>query len=69
MAKKILYKLKIWIYVRKRFHISHAYIQMAHELGLNPKKFKKFVNHKQEPMEITIIHSAACGCIQTFLLK
>lgn len=63
MAKNILYKLKIWIDVRKRFHISHAYIQMAHEFGLNPKKFKKFVNHKQEPMEITSKISRSIGLI------
>ena len=54
MAKKIPNKLKIWIYVRKGFHISHIYIQMARELGLNPKGFGKLVNHKQKPMEITI---------------
>lgn len=47
--KKIPDKLKIWIDTRKRFHLSHAQIQMARELGMNPKKFGKLANHKQEP--------------------
>ena len=41
-------KLKPWIEARKKFHLSHAQIQMARELGLNPKKFGGFANHKQE---------------------
>ena len=46
--KKIPDKLQIWIDTRKRFHLSHAHIQMARELGLNPKKIGKIANHKQE---------------------
>jgi hypothetical protein len=37
--KKIPDKLKIWVDARKRFHLSHEQIQMARELGMNPKKF------------------------------
>jgi hypothetical protein len=37
------------IEVRKRFRLSHAQIQMARELGLNPKQFGKLDNHHQEP--------------------
>ena len=47
--KKIPDKLQIWIDARKRYHLSHAHIQMARELGLNPKKFGKLSNTKQEP--------------------
>jgi hypothetical protein len=47
--KKIPDKLKIWIDARKRFHLSHEQIQMARELGMNPKRFGKLANHKQEP--------------------
>jgi len=47
--KKIPDKHKIWIDARKRFHLSHEQIQMARELGMNPKKFGKLANHKQEP--------------------
>ncbi len=38
-----------WVEARKRFHLSHAHIQMARELGLNPKKFGGLANHEQEP--------------------
>ena len=33
----------------KTIYLSHAHIQMARELGMNPKKFGKIANHKQEP--------------------
>ena len=51
MAKKpkIPEKYQAWIDARKRYHLSHAHIQMARELGMNPKKFRKISNHKQEP--------------------
>jgi phage terminase small subunit len=35
--------------VRKKYRLSHAQIQMARELGLNPKKFGKLANYKQQP--------------------
>ena len=41
--------LKPWIEARKRFGLSHAQVQMARELGLNPKKFGGLDNHRQEP--------------------
>ena len=46
--KKIPDKLNIWIEARKRYHLSHEQIQMARELGMNPKKFGSLANHKQE---------------------
>jgi hypothetical protein len=51
MAKKmkIPEKLQAWIDARKKYHLSHAHIQMARELGLNPRKFGKIANHRQEP--------------------
>jgi hypothetical protein len=51
MAKKtkLPEKYQVWIDVRKRYHLSHSHIQMARELGMNPKKFGKIANHKQEP--------------------
>jgi len=42
-------KYQIWIDARKGFNLSHAHIQMARELGMNPKKFGKLNNHEQEP--------------------
>jgi hypothetical protein len=51
MAKKkrIPGKYQVWIDVRKRYRLSHAHIQMARELGMNPKRFGKIANDKQEP--------------------
>ena len=46
---KIPEKLQVWIDARKKYHLSHAHIQMARELGLNPRKFGKIANHRQEP--------------------
>ena len=47
--KKIPERYQVWVDVRKRYRLSHAHIQMARELGMNPKKFGKIANHKQEP--------------------
>ena len=45
-------KLRPWIEARRRFSLSHAQIQMARELGLNPKKLSGMTNHKQERWKI-----------------
>jgi hypothetical protein len=42
-------KLKLWIDAKKRHRLSQVHIQMARELGMNPRKFGKLDNHKQEP--------------------
>lgn len=51
MAKSLAIpeKYRIWIEVRKRYRLSDAQVQMARELGLNPHKFGKLANEKQEP--------------------
>ena len=56
MAKKINIpeKYRIWIEVRRRYHLSDAQIQMARELGLNPNKFGKIANEKQEQWKIPL---------------
>lgn len=46
--KQLSPKYQVWINARKRHKLSHAHIQMARELGLNPKKFGKLDNHDQE---------------------
>ena len=46
---KLSHDLQEWIEARKRFHLSHAHVQMARELGMNPKKLGKLANHDQEP--------------------
>ena len=47
--KQLPPKLQAWIDARRRFHLSHAQVQMARELGMNPKKLGGKANHKQEP--------------------
>jgi hypothetical protein len=41
-------RLQIWIEARQRHHLSHAHVQMARELGLNPRKLGNLDNHGQE---------------------
>jgi len=43
-----------WVDARKRFHLSHAHIQMARELGMNPEKLGGKANHKQEPWKLPL---------------
>ena len=47
-------QLKPWIDARQRFRLSHAHVQMAFELGLNPKKFGKLANHHQEQWKLPL---------------
>jgi hypothetical protein len=47
--RKLAQDLQDWIEARKRLHLSHAHVQMARELGMNPKKLGKLDNHRQEP--------------------
>ena len=47
-------KLRPWIEVRKKYHLSHAQIQMARELGMNPKKFGGLGNRKQEQWKLPL---------------
>jgi len=42
-------QIQAWVEARKRYHLSHTQVQMARELGLNPRKFGKIANHRQEP--------------------
>jgi hypothetical protein len=52
--KKIPEKYQRWIDARKRYHLSHVHIQMARELGMNPKKFGSLANTKQEPWKLPL---------------
>ncbi len=53
-AEFIPQKLRPWIEARKRYHLSHAHVQMARELGMNPKKLEGMANHKQEPRKMPL---------------
>ena len=55
MAKtKLPHDLQAWVEARKRHHLSHAHVQMARELGMNPKKLGKLDNHDQEPWKLPL---------------
>jgi hypothetical protein len=47
--KTISPQAQTWVDARKRHHLSHMHVQMARELGLNPRKLGKIDNHRQEP--------------------
>src|ERR671931_62170 len=47
-------RLQAWIDARKRHGLSHAEVQMARELGMNPKKLGKLDNHDQEPWKLPL---------------
>jgi len=52
--KKIPDKLQVWVDARKKYHLSHAQVQMARELGMNPKNFGKLANHRQEKWKLPL---------------
>ena len=47
-------KTQAWIDARKRRHLSHAEVQMARELGMNPKRLGGKDNHRQEPWKMPL---------------
>ncbi|MFZ4538758.1 hypothetical protein [Propionivibrio sp.] len=58
---KIPLKFQPWIDARRRFKLSHAHIQMARELGMNPKKMGSIANQKQEQWKVPLQEFIA-GC-------
>jgi hypothetical protein len=55
MAKKKLnQKIQAWVEARRRYRLSHAHVQMARELGMNPKKLGGLANHDQEPWKMPL---------------
>src|SRR5436853_4266795 len=57
-------RMQEWIDARKRHGLSHAEVQMALELGMNPKKLGKLNNHDQEPWKMPL-----CQYIQHLYFK
>lgn len=47
-------KMQAWIDARKRHGLAHAEVQMARELGMNPKKLGKLEKHDQEPWKMSL---------------
>src|SRR5213593_2991768 len=52
--KKLAQDLQDWVDARRRHRLSHAHVQMARELGMNPKKLGKLDNHDQEPWKAAL---------------
>jgi hypothetical protein len=52
--KRLPDKLQMWIDARKKYHLTHAQVQMARELGMNPKTFGKIANQRQEPWKLPL---------------
>src|SRR5260221_14542278 len=48
--------LQQWIVARRQHRLSHAQVQMARELGMNPRKLGKVDNHQQEPWKLPLSH-------------
>lgn len=53
-TRKTQDRMQAWIDARKRHGLSHAEVQMARELGMNPKKLGKLDNHHQEPWKMPL---------------
>ncbi|MDF5733135.1 MAG: hypothetical protein PUP92_35405 [Rhizonema sp. PD38] len=47
-------KLLPWLEARKKYRLTHVQVQMARELGMNPKKFGSLANHRQEPWKLPL---------------
>ena len=47
-------KLLPWVEARSRFKLTHAEVQMARELGMNPKKLGGIANERQEPWKVPL---------------
>ncbi len=52
--KRIADGLRAWIDARKRHHLSHAQVQMARELGMNPRRLGGLDNHRQERWKLPL---------------
>ena len=57
-----------WVEARRRHGLSHAHVQMARELGMNPKKVGSIASHRQErwkaplPVFIEDLYWRRFGC-------
>ncbi len=47
--KRIPHKFLPWIAARKKYRLSDMHIQMARELGMNPRKFEGMAHTKGRP--------------------
>ncbi len=52
--QKVPQKLIPWLEAKRRHRLTDAHVQMARELGMNPKKLGKLGNNKQEPWKLPL---------------
>jgi hypothetical protein len=52
--QRIPQKLIPWVEAKRRYRLTDEQVQMARELGMNPKKLGKLANHKQEPWKLPL---------------
>ena len=43
-----------WMTVKRKYRLTDTQIQMARELGMNPRKFGSLANHKQEKWKVPL---------------
>lgn len=46
---RVPHKFLPWIAIRKQYSLTHAEVQMARELGLEPRRFPSYANIKDQP--------------------
>ena len=66
--KRIPPSLQPWIDARRRFHLSHEHVQMARELGMNPKKLSGTL-HGQLGAGGFWAMAALCLCAMPFIAQ
>ena len=44
----------LWKTAKKKYRLKESHIYMAKALGLNPKKFGSYANHKQQPWKVPL---------------
>jgi hypothetical protein len=49
VKKRLSQNVQDWVEARRRFNLSHAHVQMARELGLDPTKLGRLDNHDRKP--------------------
>ncbi|RYD61751.1 MAG: hypothetical protein EOP84_35350 [Verrucomicrobiaceae bacterium] len=52
--KNLTPRFQVWVDARTKFRLSHVHIQMAREIGLNPKKLGSIANHDQERWKLPL---------------
>ena len=66
MKNKLSQKHQLWVDAGKKFRLSHAQVQMARQLGLNPKKLGSLANHDQERWKMPLANFIEALFVERF---